>query len=95
GHPWENLVTRLIMKFEQFHLMTSAYMPTYFTPELVHFMNSSRGIGRVMFASDFPVLSIARAIAEARKLPLSERALDEYLGGALSRLLDWGAETPA
>jgi predicted TIM-barrel fold metal-dependent hydrolase len=95
GHPWERMVIRLMMKFEQLNLMTSAYMPKYFAPEMVQFMNSSRGIGRVMFATDYPVLSIERAIAEARQLPLSERALNEYLGDALRRILDGKASGPA
>lgn len=89
GHPWEEMVIRLIMKFEQFHLMTSAYMPTYFAPELVKFMNSRRGMGRIMFATDFPVISIERAVGEARKLQLSELALKEFLGDALCRLVGW------
>ncbi len=89
GHPWELLLMRLIMKFENLHLMTSAYLPKYFNPELVKFMGSSRGRGRIMFASDFPMIPIDRAVAEARKLPLSEDDLDQYLGTALCGVLGW------
>jgi hypothetical protein len=95
GHPWERMVIRLMMKFEQLHLMTSAYMPKYFAPEMVQFMNSSRGVGRVMFATDYPVLSIERAMTEARQLPLSELAMKEYLGDALGRILDRQASASA
>jgi predicted TIM-barrel fold metal-dependent hydrolase len=89
GHPWEHLVMRLIMKFQNLHLMTSAYLPKYFHPDLVKFMGSSRGRGRIMFASDFPVIPVARAIEEARKLPIGEDALDDYLGTALCGVLGW------
>jgi predicted TIM-barrel fold metal-dependent hydrolase len=89
GHPWEALVMRLIMKFPNLHLMTSAYRPKYFNPELVRFMDSSRGRGRIMFASDFPMVTPEVAIADARALGMREDSLDEYLGTALCRVLGW------
>ncbi len=89
GHPWELLVMRLIMKFPGLHLMTSAYRPKYFNPELVRFMNSARGRGRIMFASDFPMIPIEVAVDDARNLGLSDESLDEYLGTALCRVLGW------
>jgi predicted TIM-barrel fold metal-dependent hydrolase len=89
GHPWERLVMRLIMKFPNLHLLTSAYRPKYFDTELVRFMDSSRGRGRIMFASDFPMLPIELAAADARALGLSDASLDEYLGTALCRVLRW------
>jgi predicted TIM-barrel fold metal-dependent hydrolase len=89
GHPWEALVMRLIMKFEHLHLMTSAYRPKYFNPELVRFMDSSRGRGRIMFASDFPMVPPAVAVDDARNLGLRDDSLDEYLGTALCRVLGW------
>lgn len=89
GHPWEQLMIRLMMKFERLHLMTSAFMPKYFDPQLVRFMGSSRGRGRILFGSDFPVLSIERAVEQARQLPIAPDAIDDFLGGALCRLLGW------
>jgi len=89
GHPWERLVMRLIMKFPNLHLMTSAYRPKYFDPELVRFMDSSRGRGRIMFASDFPMLPIELAVADAHALGLRDDSLEEYLGTALCRVLGW------
>jgi uncharacterized protein len=89
GHPWERLMIRLIMKFDRLHLMTSAYLPKYFHPELVKFMNSSRGQGRIMFATDFPMLPLDRAIDESRKLGLREGALDQFLGDALCDVIGW------
>jgi predicted TIM-barrel fold metal-dependent hydrolase len=89
GHPWERLVMRFIMKFPNLHLMTSAYRPKYFDPELVRFMDSSRGRGRIMFASDFPMLPVELGVADARNLGLRDDSLDEYLGTALCRVLGW------
>jgi hypothetical protein len=89
GHPYEALVIRLMLKFPRLYLMSSGYLPKYFDPALVRFMGSSRGIGRVMFGSDHPGIPLSRAMGEARKLPISEDALDQFLGDALCDVLGW------
>ena len=77
------------MKFPSLFLLTSGYLPKYFDPAVVRFMASSRGVGRILFASDHPGIPLPTAIAEARKLALSEEALDQYLGTALGKVLGW------
>jgi len=52
-------------------------------------MESRRGRGRIVFGTDFPVLPIAKAVEQARQLPISAEAIDDYLGGALCRLIGW------
>ncbi len=89
GHPWEDLMIRLIMKFPNLYLMTSGYLPKYFDPGLVKFMGSSRGAGRVLFGSDHPGIPLPRALDEARKLPITDAALGQFLGAALCDLLGW------
>jgi predicted TIM-barrel fold metal-dependent hydrolase len=49
-------------------------------------MGSSRGIGRVLFASDHPFFPLERALTAARALPLEENAMAEFLGDAANRL---------
>lgn len=87
GHPYEALVIQYMLKWPQLHLMTSAYLATYMDPALVRFMDSSRGRGRVLFASDHPVLPAKRAMDAARELPLSEEAMALFLGEAAHRIL--------
>ena len=89
GHPYEALLIRLMMKFPRLYLMSSGYLPKYFDPALVQFMGSSRGIGRVMFGSDHPGIPLSRALSEARKLPLNDDALDQFLGTALCDVIGW------
>ena len=36
--PWWAEATRLMIKYKNLHLMTSAYLPKYFPPELLHYM---------------------------------------------------------
>jgi predicted TIM-barrel fold metal-dependent hydrolase len=87
GHPYEALLIQYMLKWPQLHLMTSAYLATYMDPALVRFMDSSRGRGRVLFASDHPVIPVGRALDAARKLPLSDEGMALFLGGAAQRVL--------
>ena len=67
-----------MIKYKNLHLMTSAYAPKYFPPELIHFMNT-RGRDKIIFASDHPVLSMERCVTEARELDLREGVLERFL----------------
>jgi predicted TIM-barrel fold metal-dependent hydrolase len=95
GHPYEALLIQYMLKWENLHLSSSAYLATYMDPALVRFMDSSRGRGRVLFASDHPVLPMKRAIDAARALPLSDEAMGLYLGGTAARVLGLEAEEAA
>ena len=87
GHPYEALLIQYMLKWPKLHLMTSAYLATYMDPALVRFMDSSRGRGRVLFASDHPVIPAGKALDAARKLPLSDEGMALFLGGAAQNLL--------
>jgi predicted TIM-barrel fold metal-dependent hydrolase len=87
GHPYEALLIQYMLKWPQLHLMTSAYLATYMDPALVRFMDSSRGRGRVWFASDHPVIPAKKAIEAARALPLSEEGMAMFLGDAAHQVL--------
>jgi predicted TIM-barrel fold metal-dependent hydrolase len=76
--PWWNVAIRLMLKYRNLYLKTSAYSPRYFPPELLHFMNT-RGQGKVIFASDHPALSMERAVQEARALDLRPGVLEKFL----------------
>jgi hypothetical protein len=87
GHPYEALLIQYMLKWPQLHLMTSAYLATYMDPALVRFMDSSRGRGRVWFASDHPVIPVKKALDAARLLPLSEEAMRAFLGESARQVL--------
>ena len=87
GHPYEQLLVTYMMKWPNLYLSNSAYLAKYMDPALVSFMNSSRGMGRVLFGSDHPILPLAKAIGAARELPLSPEAMEAFLGGSAERLL--------
>jgi hypothetical protein len=87
GHPYEALLMQYMLKWPDLYLSNSAYLAKYMEPELVAFMDSKRGLGRVLYASDHPFLSMERAVDAARDLPLSSVAAEAYLGGTAARLL--------
>lgn len=82
--PWWEIAIRLMIKYPNLHLMTSAWAPKYLPESLLHFMRT-RGKKKVLFASDAPVLSITRTIGEASQLNLPPEVLDDYLYGNAQR----------
>jgi predicted TIM-barrel fold metal-dependent hydrolase len=76
--PWWNEACRLMIKYRNLFMMTSAYLPKYFPPELIHFMNT-RGKKKVMWASDHPAIQMDRCLKEAHQLDLREGVLEKYL----------------
>jgi len=87
--PWWGEAIRLLLKYPNLYMMTSAYLPKYLPEELVRFMNT-RGQKKVMFATDFPFLPFDRAIAEAKALPFREGVLERYLRLNALELFGWG-----
>lgn len=86
GHPYEELLIQYMLKWPRLHLMNSAYLATYMAASMVKFMDSSRGRGRLLFASDHPVIPAKKALDAARALPLSAEAMEQFLGGAAARV---------
>lgn len=88
--PWWSEAIRLMLKYPNLYMMTSAYAPKYLPSELVHFMNT-RGQEKVLFASDHPFLSFERCLREARALPLRPGILTRYLRENALALFSWPA----
>jgi len=87
--PWWNEACRLMLKYPNLFMMTSAYLPKYLPPELIHFMNT-RGSGKVMWASDHPAIQMDRCLEEACRLDFRDGVLDRYLFANASELFFGG-----
>jgi len=85
GYPWMAEVLALATKYPNFHVDTSAYALHRLPPELVDFMRG-RGRGRVLFGSNWPMLSPARCLEHLDKLGLDDEARSLFLAGAARRL---------
>ena len=78
--PWWDVAIRLMLKYRNLRLMTSAWSPKRLPPELLHYL-ATRGRDRILFATDYPVLSMQRCLDEALKLALSDEVRDAWLYG--------------
>ncbi|TPG37347.1 amidohydrolase [Mycobacterium hodleri] len=76
--PWWEVAIRLLMKYENMRLMTSAWSPKRLPDSLLHYMRT-RGPKKVIFASDSPVLRMSRVVPEALALDLPSEAKENYL----------------
>ena len=76
--PWWDTAIRLMLKYRNLRLMTSAWSPKRLPESLLHFMRT-RGKERIIFASDYPVLSFERTLGEAAKLELDDDVRDKWL----------------
>jgi predicted TIM-barrel fold metal-dependent hydrolase len=76
--PWWDIAIRLMIKYKNLRLMTSAWSPKRLPEELLHYMRT-RGQDRILFATDYPVLSMERCLAEAAAIDLSDEVRDGWL----------------
>jgi predicted TIM-barrel fold metal-dependent hydrolase len=80
GAPWTNLLV---------HHMISAYPPSRYPPELVAFANTNRGRKKMLYASDYPLLTFDRVRRELPGCGIRDDALPLFLGKNALRLF-WG-----
>ena len=76
--PWWDTAIRLMLKYRNLRLMTSAWSPKRLPESLLHYM-STRGKDRIIFASDTPALTMERTLTEAAKLDLDDEVRDGWL----------------
>jgi predicted TIM-barrel fold metal-dependent hydrolase len=76
--PWWDIAIRLLIKYSNLRLMTSAWSPKRLPDSLLHYMRT-RGSDKVIYASDWPVLKIRRVVPEAQALDLPAGVLENYL----------------
>jgi uncharacterized protein len=63
GWPWHDEAIALAWKHANLWIDTSAHVPKHFPPTFTHFVRTS-GRDKCLFASDWPLLPIARPLAE-------------------------------
>ncbi len=88
GEPWVGMVVKLLLKWPNIFLMTSAFAPKYYPKELIDFMNT-RGSDKVMFASDWPLVTMRRCASELKELPLRDHVWPKFLRENAARVFDW------
>jgi len=91
--PWWGEAIRLLLKYPNLYMMTSAYLPKYLPAEMLHFMNT-RGQDKILFATDFPFLPFDRSVETARALDLRPGVLDKYLRENARRVFRFPDRSP-
>jgi predicted TIM-barrel fold metal-dependent hydrolase len=76
--PWWDTAIRLMIKYRNLRMMTSAWAPKRLPESLLHYM-STRGKNKIIFASDHPVLSMQRCTGEVAALDLDDEVRQRWL----------------
>lgn len=85
GFPWIGELASLAIKFPNFYLDTSAYALHRLPPEFVDFMKGV-GRGRVMFGTNWPMISPERCLQGLAKLGLGADQEEAFLHGTARRV---------
>ncbi|MEM1416026.1 MAG: amidohydrolase family protein [Myxococcota bacterium] len=85
GAPWIHEVLSLLHKFPRFHVDTSAYALHRLPAELVTYVKG-RGRERVLFGSNYPMLTPAACLERVDELGLDDEARTAFLGGNATRV---------
>ncbi len=90
GDPWNDMAVRLAARHANYYICTSAWSPKAYPKALMDFMagqwHGTKGAEKVIFASDYPLLDLARATRAARALPLPDADLRSVLHDNAARL---------
>jgi hypothetical protein len=78
GAPWTQEIISLATKFPNLYIDTSAYKTTRFPQEFVSFMRG-RGASKVMFGTNYPMLTAAACLEGFESLGLGEEASELFL----------------
>ncbi|MEK6304075.1 MAG: amidohydrolase family protein [Acidobacteriota bacterium] len=78
GYPWTDEMIGLAWKHENVFIDTSAHLPRYYPPQLIHFMKSY-GREKVLFGTNFPQLSFEKCMEQVRALDLADDVRAAFL----------------
>lgn len=85
GWPWIEEMIAMAWKHANVYIGTSAHHPRYWDPSMVRFANS-RGRGKVLFGTDFPVLEFSDSLTAIEQLDLKDEARRLLAGDAARQL---------
>jgi predicted TIM-barrel fold metal-dependent hydrolase len=84
--PWQDEALSVATHKPTVHIDLSGWSPKYFPPQLVHYANSLLQ-DKVLFGSDYPVISPDRWLADFAKLPMKDEVRPKILKDNAARLL--------
>ena len=78
GIPWTDEMIAMAWKHENVFIGADAYAPKYWPEALLHYINTY-GSSKVMFGTDWPVISPERAMTEIKSLGLRDASRNKLL----------------
>lgn len=84
--PWQDEALAVAVHKPQVHIDLSGWSPKYFPPQLVRYANSLLQ-DKVLFGSDFPMISPDRWLADFEKLDIKPEVRPKILKDNAARLL--------
>jgi uncharacterized protein len=85
GYPWTDEMIGVAWKHANVFIDTSAYLPRYYPPQLLHYINTY-GRNKVLFGTNFPQLPFDTCVAQARALDLREESRRAFLSNNARRV---------
>jgi len=85
GYPWTEEALAVATKHSNVYIDTSAYAARRFPPELVRFMRG-RGSKKVLFGTNYPMLTPAKALQGLDDLGLTDEQREAFLEGNAKRV---------
>ena len=80
GYPWTDEAVAVATKHRNIYIDTSAYTVRRYPPQLVDYLRG-HGAAKVLFGSNYPMITPDRALDGLDTLDLGEAALAGFLGG--------------
>jgi hypothetical protein len=78
GHPWTDEMIGVAWKHENVFIDTSAYLPRYYPPQLLHYLKTY-GQDKVLFGTNFPQLALDKCVRQVDELQLPEAIKAKFL----------------
>ncbi|HET7640124.1 MAG TPA: amidohydrolase family protein [Ktedonobacteraceae bacterium] len=85
GHPWTDEMIGVAWKHENVFIDTSAYLPRYYPPQLVHYLKTY-GQDKVLFGTNFPQLSFTKCVQQVHAMNLPDEIQTKFLSGNARRV---------
>jgi predicted TIM-barrel fold metal-dependent hydrolase len=86
GYPWTEEMVAVARKHENVYIDTSAYTSKRIPPELVRYMKSGSGRHKVLFGTNYPMITHERALEDLDALGLDDETRELYLYGNARRV---------
>lgn len=89
GVPWTGTVIRNLIRWDNCFLVMNSYAPRHWPRDLLDYI-CTRGQGKVLFGTEYPLLTWERSLREIGELNLRDDVLRGLLHDNAARVFKWG-----